>query len=72
MSKISPNRYEGMSLRKLCARANADTDPVSIFMLGDKLEEYTGAIIIVKGGANAFKARNILANAGMVDINKPV
>ena len=68
-TKIDPSKYEGMNLREMIRKANKDVDPVSVFILGqcDKPSEWGGCVVIVKGGENAFKVRNILANAGLLD-----
>lgn len=60
------------SLQELIEKANQDSDAASCFVNGEDWEHCDGVIIVVKGIGEAFRAANILANAGMRTAGKPV
>lgn len=56
----------------MIAMAEKDTDAATCFVAGENWETAGGCIIVVKGREEAFKARNLLANAGLLTPWKPV
>lgn len=61
------------SIREMIRRANKDPDAASCFVSGSNFEDgCDGMVIIVKGAKNAFKARNLLANHGLLEINNGI
>lgn len=60
------------SVRDMVKRAKADKDPVSCFVDGGDWEVATGMIVVIKERDVAFKVRNILANAGLLDVQNKI
>ena len=65
-------RKDRGTLKELIEKANQDSDAASCFVNGEDWEHCDGVVIVVKGRDEAFRAANILANAGMRTPGKPV
>lgn len=65
-------RKDRGTLKELIEKANQDSDAASCFVNGESWEHCDGVVIVVKGREDAFRAANILANAGMLTPGKPV
>lgn len=72
MAKLNLKKYIGANLDNLVSQANQDSDPASIFFLGDGIKAAEGAVIIVKGNVVANKAYNVLCSHKMITPGKKV
>lgn len=50
--------------------ASADSDPATVFYMGADVASQDGCVVIVKGGANAFRVRGFLVSAGLLTPGK--
>jgi hypothetical protein len=64
---------EGLpDMAELIAMANADSDAVSIFILGEDFKECAGALVVVRGGSSARHLYKLLVGSGLLTRDKMV
>jgi hypothetical protein len=72
MTKIDITRHDIPAIEELIDGANEDSDAVSIYVLGDTLEDNQGAVLIIKGAVAFNLVRNFCVRQELLTPGKPV
>lgn len=64
---------EGLpEVAELIARANEDSDPASMVILGESFRDCAGALLVIRGGMSARLVYQLLVGAGLITAGKGI